>query len=82
MQDAVGAGADGGAVDVATDADGPDCNLGACPLPQPCHLAACEKGACIEHPATGGSCDDGEVCTAAGRCEDGVCAAGGPRTWL
>ncbi|MCB9740115.1 MAG: hypothetical protein H6747_12690 [Deltaproteobacteria bacterium] len=82
VQDAGESTVDAEPADVTADVGGPDCNLGACPLPAPCHLAACSEGACIEVPATGGSCDDGDLCTATGRCEDGVCSAGGPRNWL
>ncbi|MBM4320463.1 MAG: hypothetical protein FJ125_11010, partial [Deltaproteobacteria bacterium] len=62
------------------DADaGPGCTQdeqcpGQTPEPGPCQAAACRQGACTVAPAREGeACDDGDACTGASMCRDGVC---------
>jgi hypothetical protein len=39
-----------------------------------CTADLCQAGTCVHSPLTGGSCDDGNLCTKADACDDGNCA--------
>lgn len=79
--DAVGADGDGDATDVGSevDAPAPECVIaGDCAPPTACHgVATCDQstGKCSYPNLVGTPCEDGDICTDAGTCADGVCVS-------
>lgn len=77
------AGPDTPVADVPLDAGVPEVLAGACsssddcPPPEAaCLIAVCKSGQCGVVAALSGYCEDGDACTVADHCTDGVCAAG------
>jgi hypothetical protein len=79
-----GGGGDGGDGGGGGDGDGggtPGCTTAAdCPQPTTtCQTATCVGGTCgFANAGQGGACDDGDKCTIASVCLNGVCQAGVP----
>ncbi len=52
-----------------------------CTAPPPqCFTWVCPAGTCEAAPASGGTCDDGDLCTGLGMCAGGVCQPGSALT--
>jgi hypothetical protein len=50
-----------------------------CPASDQCHVGVCDPatGNCSDQPVNGGACADGNGCTTADTCENGVCVGSG-----
>ena len=81
-------------IDSPCDADGSVCTEGDacqfgicipgqvkdCSDNNPCTLDACDKAKGCSHSAEAGKCDDGDPCTVADACSEGICASGSAKS--
>jgi len=43
----------------------------------PCTMVECQNDGCVQVPQSGGTCEDGNICTPEDSCVDGACVGGG-----